>query len=88
MWLQVTGARHICRDATLLLVVHYEPFDDVAGVCYPTALLKCLLLLLQFPYVEAVVREALRLFPPATMVSREVKEGGFPLTPQVRLAAM
>jgi cytochrome P450 len=47
-------------------------------------LLLLLLLLLQFPYAEAVVREALRLYPPATMLSREVKEGGFPLTPQVR----
>lgn len=41
----------------------------------------------QFPYAEAVVREALRLYPPATMISREVKAGGFPLTPEVHVPA-
>jgi cytochrome P450 len=35
---------------------------------------------LQFPYIEAVVREALRLYPPATILNRRVKAGGFVLT--------
>lgn len=37
----------------------------------------------QFPYAEAIVREALRLFPPATILNRTVKAGGFALTPDI-----
>jgi cytochrome P450 len=46
--------------------------------------LLCLcVLLLQFPYIEAVVRESLRLYPPATLLNRRVKAGGFALTPNI-----
>lgn len=40
---------------------------------------------LQFPYAEAIIRESLRLYPPATLVNREVKEGGFDLMGKVGL---
>lgn len=34
----------------------------------------------KFPFIEAVVRESLRLYPPATILNRRVKAGGFVLT--------
>lgn len=37
----------------------------------------------QFPYTEAVVRESLRLYPPATLLNREIREGGFDVAPGV-----
>lgn len=37
----------------------------------------------KFPYIEAVVRESLRLYPPATLLNRRVKAGGFALTPDI-----
>eukprot|EP00879_Flechtneria_rotunda_P008524 GHRR01008931.1.p1 GENE.GHRR01008931.1~~GHRR01008931.1.p1 ORF type:complete len:336 (+),score=98.92 GHRR01008931.1:1224-2231(+) len=41
----------------------------------------------KFPYAEAIVREALRLYPPATMLVREVKEAGFDISPKVHVPA-
>ncbi|KAF8072691.1 AL21 [Scenedesmus sp. PABB004] len=41
----------------------------------------------RFPYAEAVVREALRLYPPATMINRELKADGFEVMPHVRVPA-
>jgi hypothetical protein len=41
----------------------------------------------QFPYTEAVVRESLRLYPPATLLNREIREGGFDVAPGVRGSA-
>lgn len=40
---------------------------------------------LQFPYAEAIVRESLRLYPPATLLNREIKEGGFDLMGRVSI---
>lgn len=37
----------------------------------------------QFPYAEAIVRETLRLYPPAVILNRMVKAGGFALTPDI-----
>jgi len=37
----------------------------------------------QFPYTEAVVRESLRLYPPATLLNREIREGSFDVAPGV-----
>jgi cytochrome P450 len=78
--LQFPYAEAVMSNALQLSPPVFVPASLVAtALCM---LLQCLLL--QFPYAEAVVREALRLYPPATMISREVKEGGFPLTPEVR----
>eukprot|EP00775_Hariotina_reticulata_P006333 gene6333-6567_t len=41
----------------------------------------------QFPYTEAIVRESLRLYPPATLLNREIKEGGFDVAPGIHAAA-
>jgi hypothetical protein len=38
---------------------------------------------LQFPYTEAVVKEALRLYPPATMLNRQIPAGGLEVVPGV-----
>jgi thromboxane-A synthase/cytochrome P450 family 3 subfamily A len=42
-----------------------------------------MLLCPQFPYTEAIVREALRLYPPATLLNRRIKAGGFAVSPDL-----
>ncbi len=55
--------------------------------CIVRARKPLLLVLAQFPYTEAVVKEALRLYPPATMTSRKVPDtpGGVELGPNLHL---
>lgn len=52
--------------------------------CVAAAALAFYTLPPQFPYIEAVVRESLRLYPPATLLNRRIKTGAsFAITPDI-----
>ena len=72
--------RHVCRHQFALLAVCLQVLEQIITSCLPC----CCLLLLQLPYTDAVVKEALRLLPPGAIATRSTEQQGLQLTPQVR----